>query len=243
MRRILRAALLALALAPSAFAAGPTPATAAMAAAEPLAPNLHLRLRYETRAIGRDGVQRDSVHTDRMVRGDNVVWIERELPAALRESEAHGHRHTPGPHAGHAHDEAQGAPLLVRNDAQGQVHVHSVLHGQRRVIDVDLAHQANVGYGGSWAGAYWLIDPLALQRMEKLGPVRHGVQRYRLRGHERTTLVEWDVVREYARSIEQSDGHGLSRQKMTATVLPLPAKAPWQQLQGYSRGDYSDLLD
>ena len=238
MWRILSAVLLALALAPQARAQ-----PAAAAAVEQIAPTLQLQLRYETRTIGRDGVQRDSVHTDRMVRGDNVVWIERELPAALRESEAHGHAHAPGPHAGHAHDEAQGAPLLVRNDAQGRAHVQAVLRGQRRVIDVDLAHHANVGYGGSWAGAYWLIDPLALQRMEKLGPVRNGVQRYRLQGHERITLVEWDVAREYARSIEQSDGHGLSRQKMSATALPLPAKAPWQQLQGYGRGDYSDLLD
>lgn len=206
-------------------------------------PTLQLQLRHESRTIGRDGVQRDSVHTDRMVRGDNVVWIERELPAALRESQARGVRFAPGPHAGHAHDQAQGAPLLVHNDAQGQVHVQSVLHEQRRIIDVDRAHHANVGYGGSWAGAYWLIDPLALERMEKLGPPHDGVQRYRLQGRERTITVEWDVKRAFARSIEQHDAYGLSYQKMTATVQPLPYMAPWQTLIGYGRGDYSDLLD
>lgn len=238
-RRAIPALVLSLALVPLAGAQPPI----AVPATGQDAPTLQLRLRYETRTIGHDGVQRQSTHTDRMVRGDNVVWIERELPAALRESAAHGHAHAPKPHAGHAHDEAQGAPLLVRNDAQGMVHVQSVLHKQRRVIDVDLAHHANVGFGGSWAGAYWLIDPLALQRMEKLGVALNGVQRYRLKGHERTTLVEWDVARQYARSIEQRDAHGLSYQKMTATSVALPVQAPWQQLQGYSRGDYSDLLD
>lgn len=231
-------------LAAGAHAAPPSAAdTAAVAAVVAATPSVTLRLSYENRSIGTDGVTRDSRHTDLMVRGPGVVWIERELPPLLREHASHGHSHAPGPHAGHAHDEAQGAPLLLRRGADGSVAVQIVLHKQQRVIDVELAHQANVGYGGSWAGAYWLIDPAALKRMEVMGPVSKGVQHYRLRQGERTTLVDWDVAGHYARRIEQKDGHGLSSQRVTATPVATPTPLPWNALGTYSRGDYSDLLD
>jgi hypothetical protein len=225
--------------------AAPPPAANAdtVAAAVAAAPGVTLRLSYENRSIGNDGVTRDSRHSDLMVRRAGVVWIERELPAVLRENESHGHTHAPGPHAGHAHNDAQGAPLLLRRGADGTVAVQVVLHNQKRVIDVELGHHGNVGYGGSWAGAYWLIDPASLKRMEVVGPARNGVQSYRLRQGERVTLVDWDIAGHYARRIEQKDGHGLSSQRMTATPVATPKPLPWDALGGYARGDYSDLLD
>lgn len=228
------------AVAPLAAAApsGPAAVTAAVEAT----PAVALRLNYDNRSIGTDGVTRDSRHADLMFRDTATVWIERELPAALRESEHEGHAAAHGPHAGHAHDEAQGAPLLVERSADGKVSVKSILHKQKRVIDVELAHQANVGFGGSWAAAYWLLDPVALGRMDKLGTGK-GIERYRLVQGERTTLVDWDVAGRYARRIEQKDAHGLSRQVMTATPMAMPKVKPWQKLGEYSRGDYSDLLD
>ncbi|MHA7848502.1 hypothetical protein [Serratia sp. D1N4] len=208
------------------------------------APAVNLRLSYENRSIGHDGIIRDSRYTDLMYRRAGLVWIERELPEGVRESEAHGHDDRASPHAGHAHNEAQGAPLLIRRDAEtGKVSVQTVLHNLRRVIDVELAHYGNVGYGGSWAAAYWLIEPAALSRMEKQGPEQQGIQHYLLQKGERTTKVAWDVAGQYARSIEQSDSHGTSVQRMTATPFADPQSLPWQQLADYQRGDYSDLLD
>lgn len=223
-------------------AAQPTLAQA-VTAATAAAPGVNLRLTYESRTIGTDGVERDSRYTDLMFRRPGAVWVERELPAPLRESAAHGHKHPPGPHAGHGHEEAQGAPLLVRRDDQGNVAVQLVLHEQRRVIDVDLAHHGNVGYGGSWPSAYWLIDPASLAGMAPLGAPRDGVQHYRLVQGERTVRVDWDVANHYARRIEQDTGHGLSSQRMIATPFPAPAQLPWDTLGDYSSGDYSDLLD
>jgi hypothetical protein len=221
----------------------PAAAIAQVTAAVDTTPSVALRLAYENRSIGTDGVTRDSRHADLMFRDKATVWIERELPAALRDSEHEGHQAAHGPHAGHAHDEAQGAPLLIQRQPDGKVSVKSILHKQKRVIDVEVAHQANVGYGGSWPAAYWLLDPVALTRMEKLGAGAKGVERYRLVQGERTTLVDWDVAGQYARRIEQKDAHGLSRQVMTASVIAKPKAMPWQTLTGYSLGDYSDLLD
>lgn len=206
-------------------------------------PSIHLLLQYESRSIGHDGVQRDSKHWDRMFRENNWVWVERELPAAMRKNREHGQKRTAGPHAGHAHDEAQGAPLLVQRDAEGTVSVQVVLREQRRVIDVDGAHHGNVGYSGSWEAAYWLIDPQALKRMQVLPSPAKGLQRYQFQQSGRTTVVDWDVAGQYARRIEHRDAHGLSSQTMVATAEKLPPAMPWKAVADYARGDYSDLLD
>ncbi|KEY60852.1 hypothetical protein [Serratia sp. DD3] len=183
-------------------------------------------------------------YRDLMYRRTDQVWIERELPENLRASQAHGHDDHASPHAGHAHSEAQGAPLLIKRDAAtGKVSVQVILDELHRVIDVELAHYGNVGYGGSWSAAYWLIDPNALSRMEKQGGVKDGVQHYLLQKGERTIQVAWDVAGQYARSIEQRDSHGTSIQRMTATPFNDPQILPWQKLTDYQRGDYSDLLD
>ncbi|MFT3801422.1 MAG: hypothetical protein QM766_09410 [Burkholderiaceae bacterium] len=215
-------------------------------------PPLHLSIRYASFSIGRDGVERETRYANRMLRTADTVWIEREWPAALRESAEHGHSHANEAAAGHgtngaghrhAHDETLNAPLLLQRDADGRVDVQSVLRDRRRVIHVDLAHHGNVGYGGSWPAAWSLIDPRALDGMTRIGTARNGVQRYESREAERTTRIDWDVAGRYARQISVRDAHGTSWRTMTATPRPMPAELPWQALGAYSQGDYSDLLD
>lgn len=243
MKRSIRLAVLAFALVAAtgtALAAEPGSTSAAAVAATPEA---NLRLSYYTRTIGTDGVQRENRYNTLMYRRAGLVWSERELPAALRESLKHGHAEAHGPHAGHAHNEAQGAPLLVRRDASGTQSVQVVLRETRRVIEVDRAHHGNVGYGGSWEAVYWLLDPAGLSRMEKVGTAKAGVQRYRTQQGEQTMLIDWDVARQYPRRLERSDAHGLNYQLLTVSAVAAPAKDPWLALDGYGRGDYSDLLD
>lgn len=216
-------------------------ATAAMKAAPPI----DLRVTYHTRNIGRDGVLRESTHTNHVHRRVGMVWTEREMPAALLQSQdhGHGHDHSHGPHAGHAHDEANGAPLRVSRGDDGQEKVEVILARMRRVIEVDRAHHGNVGYGGSWDTQYWLVPPAALQRMERMGPPKAGVQRYRSVRGEATTTVDWDVAGQYPRRIDRRDAHGTESTLVTATRLPTPAVAPWKASESFDRGDYSDLLD
>ncbi|MBV8250128.1 MAG: hypothetical protein JO200_16980, partial [Comamonas sp.] len=142
-------------------------------------PEADLRITYEAMSVGSDGVQRSSVYANRVYRRKGQLWIERELPAALRQSQEHGHEHEHGPHAGHAHDEARAAPLSVRRSEDGKVAVEVVLAKLRRVISVDQAHHGNVGYGGSFENVYWIVPPTALQTMERVGKPQAGVQRYK----------------------------------------------------------------
>lgn len=255
-RQILAAALLACsmtALATSSLAAEPAKAAAPAAsasdavarttAAVQATPEADLRITYEAMSVGSDGVQRSSIYTNRVYRRKAQLWIEREMPAALRQSQDHGHDHAHGPHAGHAHDEARGAPLSVRRADDGKVAVEVILAKLRRVISVDLAHHGNVGYGGSFDNVYWIVPPTALQGMERVGKAQNGVQRYRGTANEQTTVIDWDVANQFARRVERSDAHGTERIVVTASKLPAPLAQPWKSIEGYDKGDYSDLLD
>ena len=240
--------LLALALwlpqaAPAQSAQGAAASVQAATAAMKAAPPVDLRVTYHTSSIGRDGVLRQSTHTNRVHRRVGMVWTEREMPTALLQSQGHGHDHDHGPHAGHAHDEATGAPLRVSRGDDGQEKVEVILNRMHRVIEVDRAHHGNVGYGGSWDTQYWLVPPAALQRMERVGPPKAGVQRYSQSKDEVTTTVDWDVAGQYPRRIERADAHGTESTKVTVTRLPAPKVAPWKASESFDRGDYSDLLD
>lgn len=241
-RQILAAALLACPMT-SPWAAEPADAASRATAAVKATPEADLRITYEAMSIGSDGVQRNSVYTNRVYRRKGQLWIERELPAALRHSQDHGHDQAHGPHAGHAHDEARAAPLSIRRADDGKVGVEVILAKLRRVISVDLAHHGNVGYGGSFDNVYWIVPPAALQGMERVGKAQAGVQRYRGTANEQTTVIDWDVAHQFARRVERSDAHGTERIVVTASKLPAPLAQPWKSIEGYDKGDYSDLLD
>jgi len=239
------AALLAAAcMPPAAFAQGTAPAAVqATTAAVKATPPVDLRVTYYTRAIGHDGVLRETTHTNRVYRRVGWVWTERELPEALRRSEGHGHAHHQGPHAGHAHDEANGAPLRVSRSDDGREQVEVILNQTRRVIEVEPAHHGNVGYGGSWDAQYWLVPPATLRAMQPAGPAKNGVQRYRQTAGEQTTVVDWDLRGQYPRLIERRDGHGTALTRVQAERIAAPNPAPWVASEKFDRGDYSDLLD
>ncbi|MGJ7562363.1 hypothetical protein ACSFBM_00760 [Variovorax sp. GB1R11] len=212
------------------------------AAGDAAAPDQNLRISHHVMSIGKDGVQRESRYADLMFRRAGTVWIERELPPVLRAD--HDHEAREGRvHIGHSHADTTAAPLWLRRDAAGKVQVGMVLREQRKVIEVDQANYGNVGYGGSWANAYWLVDPASLPRMKALGAGGKGVQRYELPQGESTLRIDWDVAGRYARRIEQRNANGTSVNTMTAAAIAAPKTLPWQTAEVYERGEYSDLLD
>jgi hypothetical protein len=217
--------------------AGPTTAPT------PSAPPIDLRLIHHTLSIGKDGVQRESRYTDRMVRRDGVLWVEREMPAALREHAEHEGAEKEAVHIGHAHADTTAAPLWVQRDASGKVKVRMVLQQQRKVIEVDEANFGNVGWGGSWNRAYWIVDPATLSRMRAVGPARQGVQRYESTQGETTVRIDWDVSGQYPRRVEKRDAHGLAQTELRAVPVAAGKTLPWQKLSDFAQGDYSDLLD
>lgn len=233
--------------APSQSATAATPDAAALKSAQAAiaaAPPVDLLISYHSRTIGKDGVTREASWSQRMHRRQGLVWLEREMPEALRRSQAHGHDHAADhAHAGHAHDDAQNAPLLVTRDAQGQDRVRTILREKRRVIEVDPAHHGNVGYTGDWDASYWIVSPRMLQTLQAQGQPKAGVQHLRQQNGENITTVEWDVAGQFPRRLERRDAHGTHVYRLSARRIQTPGTPPWQGLDAYEQGDYSDLLD
>lgn len=225
-------------------AAAESSAVAAATWAVNAAPSVALRVTYHAKSTGLDGVQRDTRYANLMVRGPGRVWLEREMPPSVRESLSHDHVTAHGPHAAHAHDdEAQGAPLFLEREVSGKEIVQLVFAKTKRVIKVDTAHHGNVGYGGSWDAAYWLVTPASLGRMTAQGRSKAGVQRYVAKQSQQATTVDWDVAGQFPRRVERRDRHGAAYYLMTASRIAMPSAMPWSGSEKFGRGDYSDLLD
>ena len=221
----------------------PEPAPAAPAPALP-APDLNLRIERYASSIGSDGVQRETRYADLMYRRADLVWIERDYPAALRQRGTWTRRRTSGPGSACRpfpckHD---GLAPLGAARCRRQDQVRMVLRKQHKVLDIDEANYGNVGYSNSWAATYGIADPRQLQRMQPDGAPAQGVQRYagarRIAGPHRLgypgAVRAPDRDPGSARPLGQQ-GHGDRRGR----AVP----APWTLLKDYETGDYSDLLD
>ena len=214
---------------------------AAAQAADPASSNTltALRVEHQLSSLGTDGIQRDVRFAERVYRQGDRVWIARELPPASAHAE---HDHT-NAHAGHKHADTDTAPRWIERDAKGALTVRVVSESQQKNYAVEPAEYSNIGFDGSWATAYHLLDPAALKGMRADGPVRNGVQTYHSAQGERTVTVEWDVAGQYPRRVESRNASGSQRKLTRVTALPAPAAAPWVRAQRYAAADYTDLMD
>ena len=219
----------------------PEPAPAAPAPAQPAPPDLNLRIERYASSIGSDGVQRETRYADLMYRRADMVWIERDYPAARAwnmdtTTDKRARIRMPAIPM----QTRRARPFAARCRRQDQVRM--VLRKQHKVLDIDEANYGNVGYNGSWAATYGIADPRQLQRMQPDGAPAQGVQRYRQARGESQVLIDWDIQGQYARRIEIQGPHGLGQQghgDRRGRAVP----APWTLLKDYETGDYSDLLD
>ncbi|EFP66641.1 Uncharacterised protein [Ralstonia pickettii] len=198
-----------------------------------------LRVEHRLSSLGTDGIQRDVRFAERVYRQGDRVWIARELPPASAHAE-HDHAN---PHAGHKHADTDTAPRWIERNARGALTVRVVSASQQKNYAVEPAEYSNIGFDGSWATAYHLLDPAALKGMRAEGPVRNGVQTYRSTQGERTVTVDWDVAGQYPRRVESRNATGTQRKLTRVTALPAPAAAPWERAQRYAAADYTDLMD
>ncbi len=205
----------------------------------PAAPMTVLRVEHHLASLGADGVQRDARFAERVYRQGERVWIARELPATA----VHADPDHDNPHAGHRHAETDTAPRWIERGANGALNVRVISEAQQKTYHVEPAEYGNIGFDGSWATAYHLLDPASLKAMRADGPARNGVQTYRARQSERTVTVDWDVAGQYPRRVESRNADGTQRKLTRVSVLPAPAAAPWTRAQRYTPADYTDLMD
>ncbi len=105
------------------------------------------------------------------------------------------------------------------------------------VIEVDAANCAgNVGYGGSWALVYWLVDPAVLPRMKSWArPARacSATSSSRARARCASTGTWPAAMRAGSNS---GNAHGTSFNTMTVAPIAAPKTLPWQNAEAYERG-------
>lgn len=213
------------------------------------APDLDLRIAYYSRAVTAEGVTREARFEETMLRRAGHVWTERVLPPQ------------PPAHAEHAHGQAgAGATrvaavhkhfnpaLLPRHVTleNGKVHLEYVDSGAREVIAVPPGEFDNVAFDGSWARAYYLLDPERLRALPASAR-KSDVPGARWRERERNGAYErvlWDGRREIPLVIESGDSAGTSLHRIVLTVQrDVTRTLPWQRLAGYARREYADFLD
>jgi hypothetical protein len=212
---------------------------------------LTLRVQHELSSLGSDGVRRDVFFTERVYREGDAVWIERELPKQDHADLADRTGHDEADHAkagqkapgGHKHMDTSTAPRWIERQPSGKLSVRLVSDTMQRTLAVSPAEYGNIGFDGSWATAYHLLDPAALKTMKATGAPRGGVQAYQARRGNEQVTVQWDVAGQFPRLVQSRNGSGTVRKVTRVTAVASPPAAPWRRIQGYAQGEYTDLLD
>lgn len=198
------------------------------------AQNVDLLVTHTTVAAGADGIKRSTEFSERMVRRDNQVWLERVVPQGwhLAIDPAHADKE-------HKHLDVAVAARWITHDDAGKLRVRLASREDKVLVDVDKTDFANIDFDGSWLAAYHLIDPAALKRMKTAG-IKGDLTTYLSVDKARQLKVVWNDRLKVPVLVESVSG--AFSKKTVVEVRPARA-LPWQVTQQYARKDYSDYLD
>lgn len=200
-----------------------------------LAQDADLLVRHTVVAAGADGVKRTTEFSERVVRRQDQVWIERVVPAGWHTE----HAHASGGKS-HKHLDVAAAARWVQRDAAGKASLRLASAEDKVLVDIAPTDYANVGFDGSWTAAYHLIDPASLQKLKAVG-TSGDLTTYASDDKERPLKVVWNHRLRYPVLVEASQGPSSRRTVVQAQARA--ATAPWDATRNYQRKDYSDYLD
>lgn len=207
---------------------------------------------YETQAVSSEGVHKTLRYRDRFYRTTDHVWLERILPAAHDEHEHEnhaGHAHGDGHHRLDLHDinfETAAKFVSRPKQADSQASIRYISREKELDIEVEAENYRTVGFNGSWDAAYYLIDPASLDRLKPSRRPAPAQARWYEGGDKESYLrVLWQERKGFPLRIESGRKDGSLRRVVDITLRELPArgKLPWQNITGFTRKDYNDLMD
>ena len=199
------------------------------------AQDVELLVKHTAVSHGPDGVKRSTEFSERVSRAKDSLWISRVLP-----KESHSdHEHAKGGKE-HKHLDVTTASRWVSRDSSGAVQMRLVPNEEKVVVAVSKTDYGNVGFDGSWAAAWSLVDPAALKRMKPVGVVG-DLTTYVQAEQGRSVKVVWNAKLQMPVSVESNDKTS-RRQTLVQVVSSSPAR-PWDKLKGFTQKDYSDYLD
>lgn len=198
-------------------------------------PALSARIHYTQHLETPDGLTKTVTFDEHLFRAQDKVWQERVL------------RDRPGQHSGeesHLHPKDLGvAARFLSRDASGVLSL-TFVHPLGMKIHAESRDYPEVGFDGSWASAFYLLDPARLASMKPLElKAPKGARWFETRDQTQFMRVLWSSELELPLKIEAGslDGHHLNVTEVTPE--PLPSKLPWDSLQGMQEKEYTDLLD
>ena len=194
-----------------------------------------LLVKHVAVSAGADGVKRTAEFAERMVRRQDQVWVERVVPAGWHTADDHGKADK-----SHKHLDTAAAARWVTRGADGTAAIRLASREDKVIVDVAKAEFENVGFDGSWAGAYYLIDPAVLKRM-KVTSTDGDLVTYNSTEANRQLKVVWNDKLKLPLLVESRSG--ASSKRTTVEVAALTKSLPWDGVKAYSRKDYSDYLD
>ncbi|MBY0428230.1 MAG: hypothetical protein K2Q32_03325 [Alphaproteobacteria bacterium] len=215
-----------------------TSAAPKAAVATTQAPALDLSIKYYSRVLTKEGVLRESRYTEKMLRRPGHVWVSRVLPKlAVNDEEQEGHEHK--------HFNYVLLPRHVAYDGS-DVHVEFVDFHDKAVVNIAPSEYENINFDGSWASAFFLIDPqnvVALPPLPQASPVADA----RWYGDEKSGIFQrvlWDEKKMIPLIAETGDRAGTFFRRMEVkSQADLVKHLPWEKLQGYAQKEYADFLD
>lgn len=225
-------------------------ALASLARAAPAAPDLDLTIRYYNELLTAEGVVNQSRYEETMLRRQAHVWVERVRPAALPGRPATARPPAsavqgPDGEQGHKHFNYVTTPRHVSLE-HGQVKLEFVDAREQMVVAIPPAEYDNVNFDGSWANAFYLLDPQELMTLP-LSSRPSSVAGARWREREVNGIYQrvlWDERRQIPLTVESGDLAGRFFRRVE--IVPragLSAATPWRDVQGYAHKDYADFLD
>lgn len=200
-----------------------------------LAQDADLLVRHVIVSAGGDGIKRTTEFSERVVRRQDQVWIERIVPPGWHA----GHEHAAGDQA-HKHLDMAVAARWLQRDKAGKPALRLASAEDKVLVDIAPTDYGNVGFDGSWTAAYHLIDPASLKKLKAVGTTG-DLTTYTSKEKDRTLKVVWNDRLQYPVLVESSSGP--SSRKTMVQARPAGAALPWDATKGYQRKDYSDYLD
>ena len=198
------------------------------------AQSVELLVKHLAVSSGPDGVTRSTEFSEQLIRTRDTVWISRVLPSAAHSD----HDHAKGGDA-HKHLDATTASRWISRTENGDMALKLVPKDGKVLVNVTRTDYSNVGFDGSWAAAWSLIDPAMLKRMK--ATTTGDLITYTLAEKDRSLKVVWNPKLQLPVRVESSDKN--SRRQTLVQVISTSASLPWEKLQGFTQKDYSDYLD
>lgn len=223
-------------------------------------PDLDLSIHHYSRILTAEGVLRESRYEEKMLRRQGHVWVSRVLPESVAADDDHVHRNKTSPvqkiaaqsgirsdNDGHKHKHFNHVALARHVTRDGdKTRLEFVNFQDREVVSIAPAEYENVNFDGSWANAFFLMDPKSVAALP-LSKRASSVTGARWREQKKNGLFQrvlWDDRKLIPLIVETGNLAGNFFERVEVKPQASAVKSfPWQQAKGFAAKEYSDFLD